>query len=403
MTKKLYYDDPYIKSFSTKCKMKVQDEEGWFVVLEETAFYPTGGGQPYDVGLLNNVGVYRVEERKGEVRHYIKDPLPINEGDRIEGSINWTRRFDHMQQHAGQHLLSAAFEELFQYETVGFHLGETHLTIDLNIDQLTIDQAFKAEQLSNQIILENRQIDTRWVNEQDLSDYPLRKMPTVSEDIRLVVIDNFDYNGCGGTHPSSTGQIRAIKILGWERQRTKIRIQFICGERVLSQFQSKHKLLVSLGSLLHSSEETMVEAVERLQQKEKNLEKSLESEKEKVMEAEVQGLMKNKMNVNGHSLICTVYKGRSMQDLQKITRMIVENNEYVIAFVVCEYEKQLRFVLGRGKNVEVNVKEIGNHLIKHINGKGGGNEAFIQGGGEKVVLGEELLEFGLVLFKQLKN
>lgn len=229
MEQKLYYQDAYLQTFSAKVRKQTQDESGnWFVVLDRTAFYPTGGGQPFDIGTLNDIQVLNVEEIEGEIRHYIDRPIAETE-EKIFGVIDWQRRFDHMQQHAGQHILSATFEELFEFETVSFHLGKEVLTIDLNTDELKEEQAQQVEIRANQIILENQPIDTRWVNSAELSQYKLRKRISVTEDIRLVIIPDFDYNGCGGTHPNSTGQVGSLKILDWERQKRKFEFNLYVG------------------------------------------------------------------------------------------------------------------------------------------------------------------------------
>ena len=187
------------------------------------------GGQPNDIGTLADQHVINVEEIDGEIRHYLEGPF-LDTNKEIAGTIDWERRFDHMQQHTGQHLLSAAFDQLFEYRTIGFHLGAEIVTIDLETEVLTEHQVQRAEGLANQIILENRPIEVKWVTEEELSQYPLRKETKVKDDIRLVIIPDFDYNGCGGTHPKATGEVSSVKVLDWERQKKKVRVQFVCGK-----------------------------------------------------------------------------------------------------------------------------------------------------------------------------
>ncbi len=222
-TEKLFYQDSYMRAFTARVLKAERDEQGHFyVVLDRTAFYPTGGGQPHDTGTLNSVHVYDVEEIGGEVRHYIEDPVDVHH--EIAGEIDWERRFDHMQQHAGQHILSAAFAEMVGYQTVSFHLGQQICSIDLDAVDLTDEEIMQVENKANDIILENRPVETRWVSAEELSQYPLRKEVSVSDNIRLVIIPDFDYNGCGGTHPNSTGQVSALKMLHWEKQKKKVRV-----------------------------------------------------------------------------------------------------------------------------------------------------------------------------------
>ncbi|MFK4998913.1 alanyl-tRNA editing protein [Bacillus sp. N9] len=182
-------------------------------------FYPTGGGQPFDMGTLNGIEVLNVEEVDGEIHHTVSKRLDTT--DEIEGVIDWERRFDHMQQHTGQHILTSAFVELFGLHTVSFHLGKEICTIDLDVEHVSSEQLVAAERLANEVILKNLPIETKWVTGDELEQYSLRKELAVTDDIRLVIIPNFDYNGCGGTHPSSTGQVSAIKILATEKQKQK--------------------------------------------------------------------------------------------------------------------------------------------------------------------------------------
>ena len=384
MKNKLYYEDAYRKNFITKIIKTGQDEVGEYVVIEETAFYPTGGGQPHDTGTLNGVSVENVEETDGEIRHYVTGPL--EKGMDIQGEIDWDRRFDHMQQHSGQHILSAAFDNMFGYKTVSFHLGKEYLTIDLNIEQLPEEDAWKAEEMANQIILENRPIETKWVSEDELSEYTLRKALKVTEDIRLVIIPDYDYNGCGGTHPRSTGEVAAIKILDWEKQKKNTRVRFVCGNRVRTQLSQKHKILTELSPLLNASEENMAAAINRILNGTKALEKELEAAKESLLQyvgAEL--LTKN------DGQVAEIFANRTIQELQKLAKIMVALNEGSRVILVAENDGKLQFVCAKGKNAEGNMKELASAAFPFINGKGGGNETFAQGGGEALVSAEELL------------
>ena len=233
MKELFYYQDSMMKEFTADVVTTGTDENGPYVVLSNTAFYPTGGGQPNDTGWLNGIEVINVEKVDEEIRHYIKEDVAIN--GTVEGKLNWVRRFDHMQQHTGQHILTAAFVELFDYQTVSFHLGSELVAIDLNVAEVTAEQLAAAEKRANDIVLENRPIETTWVTKDELAQYNLRKDVTVDEDIRLVIIPDYDYNGCGGTHPTSTGQVQMIKIMEIEKMKSNIRVHFVCGDRVREQ------------------------------------------------------------------------------------------------------------------------------------------------------------------------
>jgi alanyl-tRNA synthetase len=393
--KKLFYQNSYIQTFTSKIIKQEKDENGlWYIVLEETAFYPTGGGQPFDIGTINNIRVLNVEEIDGEIRHYLETPVKDTQGI-LNGQINWERRFDHMQQHAGQHILSAAFEEILNYKTVSFHLGEEVLTIDLDIEELTENEADIVEKRANQIILENRLIQSKWVSQAELSQYPLRKQPKVMENIRLVIIPEFDYNGCGGTHPSSTGQVGAIKILDWEKQRKKIRVRFICGNRVLQQFRIKHQILTQFTKLLNAPEHGMIQSLERLLENVKSSGKQLEEVRQTLLQFEARELAQAQLEINGQRVISKVVQNRSLKELQQLARIITHLLNEVIVILISENESQLQVVTASGYDQQVSMKELLADILPTINGKGGGNEVMAQGGGDLVVTGNELLEIAL--------
>lgn len=361
-----------------------------YVVLEKTAFYPTGGGQPYDTGTIHGVKVVNVEETNGEIRHFLEN-VDVKLPGEVNGEVDWDRRFDHMQQHAGQHILSAAFENLFGYKTVGFHLGEESLTIDLEVEQLSEHEAMAAEKLSNTIILENRPIETKWVTKEELSQYTLRKELSVTEDIRLVIIPDFDYNGCGGTHPKETGQVRAIKILDWERQKRKTRVQFICGNRVLEQFHQKQAVLLELTRLLNAPEKEMSSAVQRLIESGKEQTKTIEIVKDSLLQYEADQIITETLD-QGKMIIGKIYQNRTIQELQKLARLITGANNNITFICIAENENRIQIVGAKGSHAPSNMQHLISGILPLINGKGGGNESFAQGGGERLLPGKELLK-----------
>jgi alanyl-tRNA synthetase len=398
MENKLYYQEAYIKDFQAKVLKQERDESGkWYVVLNQTAFYPTGGGQPYDTGVIAGSRVIEVEEINGEIRHYLESPIEMTDAF-VAGSINWDRRFDHMQQHSGQHILSAAFDNLFGFRTVGFHLGAETLTIDLETETLTEQEALQAEELANQIILENRPIEPKWVSDEELADFPLRKALKVTENVRLVIIPDYDYNGCGGTHPSSTGEVQAIKILDWERQKKNIRLQFVCGDRVLRQLGQKQKVLLGLTKLLNAPEADMESAVQRIFETGKKLERELEKATDLLLQYEAKSLIAE----NKDDVIGVVFQNRTIQELQKLARLTTAEDAGKLVFFVSRTESRLQLVCARGTGRTENMKKVIAESLAQINGRGGGNDSFAQGGGEAVISEEEMLKF-LLASKQGVN
>ena len=390
MKRKLFYADAYLQRDMTKVVNVAKDElEKWYVTLEETVFFPTGGGQPHDVGKINDVVVFDVEEIDGEIRHYIAEPL-LEVGEAVEMEINWQRRFDFMQQHTGQHLLTASFVELYGIQTTSFHLGKELVTIDLDVKKVTDEQLLEVEKRANQIILENRPIETKWVNKEELATYPLRKKVAVEEDIRLVIIPDFDYNGCGGTHPSSTGQIGTLKILDTEMQKGHVRVHFVCGNRVLNQLHRKQKTLQEVTHLLSASEDGVVNSVKVLLDNGKKHEKTLDEAQQQLLNYEVKEIVGDMKE--GTTSIELVFQQRSIQQLQKLARLIVTEATTTQLIFIAENDGLLQIVLARGTDNQMNMKQLIAQILPIINGKGGGSETFAQGGGATDLTGEQLLE-----------
>lgn len=387
MTNKLYYQDAYIQTFSAKISKQQKDEKNQpYVVLTETAFYPTGGGQPHDTGTLNGVAVTNVETIGEEVRHFLEDSL-LEETEHVEGSIDWKRRFDHMQQHAGQHILSAAFANLFDLQTVSFHLGKDSATIDLDIAEVTEQQLKEAETLANQIILENRLIETKWITEEELVHYDLRKETAVRENIRLVNIPDFDYNACGGTHPNTTGQVGLIKILHTEKQKRIIRVEFVCGGRVLTHLHRKQQVIVDLVSKLSSPEDKLVDAVNNLLETGKVADKQMADLKESLLQYEAKELLM----IENQSVITSIFERRTIQELQKLAKIVVAQSPEKICILLSENEDRIQLVVAKGESVNQSMKELISSVLPFINGKGGGNDTIAQGGGESDLISSEQL------------
>ncbi|MEC2072792.1 alanyl-tRNA editing protein [Alkalihalophilus marmarensis] len=392
MTTKLYYESAYLTHFEASVIKKDTDKQGSYVVLDQTAFYPTGGGQPCDRGLLDDMEITLVEEVEGEIRHYLQSPL-LETGQTVHGQINWSRRFDHMQQHTGQHILSAAFAELFGYQTVGFHLGSEEVTIDLEVPQLTIDEAEQAVLYANKIIQENRAIETRWVSEEEANRYPLRKELSVKGEIRLIIIPDFDYNGCGGTHPKQTLEVQGLSITGWEKQRNNIRISFLCGKRVFKQFARQNQILQQLSHTLNAPSAKLPEKATSLIVKQKEADKELEQIKSELLKYEAAELLDNCEVVSNQSRLFKRFEDRSIKELQQLAKDVVEENDQAVVFFVSETAEKTQLVMAVGDAVEsVQANMMMKKVMPYIDGRGGGNQHFAQGGGNKGADVESLFE-----------
>lgn len=389
LEQKLYYTDAYKKDFTTKVIKQDYDKDGnLYVVLNETAFYPTGGGQPHDTGTLNGIAVFGVEEVDEEIRHFISEQLHTEE---VEGKINWERRFDHMQQHTAQHILSASFWDHFNIPTIGFHLGKETVTIDLETESLHAETVEKAVQIANKIVFENHPILIKWMNLEEAKTLPLRKEPTLTENIRVVMIENFDYNGCGGTHPRHTGEVGPIQVLNWERNKGGIRLTFIAGWRTLKLMGQQQQIMKDVSKQLNSSETDIPAKVAQLLTSQKENEKAIQTMTEQLLFAEANELLQQPTEIHAGTLISKVFITRSMQEIAKLSAIITEQQEHTITYFVIENEDKLQCILACGKTVTLDMNALLKDALPAIEGKGGGNKKSARGGGKAIMSGDEFL------------
>lgn len=389
LEQKLYYTDAYKQDFATKVIKQDYDKEGnLYVVLNETAFYPTGGGQPYDTGTLNGTPVTNVEEVDGEIRHFIVEQLHT---EKVEGKINCERRFDHMQQHAAQHILSAAFWDHFNIPTIGFHLGKETVTIDLETANLPTETVEKAVQIANNIVFENHPIHIEWMNLEEAKTLPLRKEPTMTENIRVVIIENYDYNGCGGTHPKHTGEVGPIQVLGWERNKGGIRLTFIAGWRTLKLMGQQQQIMKDVSKQLNSGETDIPAKVGQLLASQKENEKTIQTMNEKLLFAEANELLQQSEEIHAGTLISQAFTNRSMQEVAKLAAIITEQQEHAITYFVIGNEEKLQCILTCGKAVTLDMNALLKDALPSIEGKGGGNKKSARGGGKAIMSGDEFL------------
>ena len=268
MTERLYYHDCYLREF--KAKVVDSSDGGRRVYLDRTAFYPTSGGQPFDLGTLAGVAVREVIDEDDRIGHLLEAPLGA--ATEAEGVIDWSRRYDHMQQHTGQHLLSAVLEELFQIRTVSFHLGSEVSTIDVEAPALTAGQLERVEDRCAQIIAEARPVQITF--EDAASDLELRKASTRTGTLRIVSIDNLDRSACGGTHVRTAAEIGSILTGKLEKIRGITRVEFVCGKRALRRAQADNRLVASIGRALSVPPEQTPQLLAALIEKNKSLEKT---------------------------------------------------------------------------------------------------------------------------------
>lgn len=372
MTKKLYYDSAYIQEWSTVITSAMEREDGIYVKLAETAFYPHGGGQPCDTGTIGGIAVLDVVLEDQEVLHKVAQ-LPGQ--TEVECVIDWTRRFDHMQQHSGQHLLSAVFRELYQALTLSFHLGSVYATIDLEMQELSAMQLAEAEQEVNRQIYLNRAITSYFVTAEEMARLPLVKLPKVTEDIRIVEIEGVEHNACGGTHVSSTGAIGMIKLLRSEKQKGNIRITFKCGNRALDEFNDSLQILSKLSVKFNTGKDEIIDRIEKWEQEQKQLQTELAAMKE-LNDSYLARELLSSVEA-GCQVITHISDNRPLKDLQSLAAKLTAQTELPVLLLSAAENKA---VLAHSGSADFSCGAFFKAHLGEYHGKGGGSDKLAQAG-----------------------
>jgi alanyl-tRNA synthetase len=380
-TIRLFDRDPYMMTFQANVLEQMKKNDNWLVVLDQTAFYPESGGQPYDLGTIDQQQVHAVHEDRSIIYHYMKQPV---NSERVLGQVRFDRRLDHMQQHCGQHLLSAALQRLMQVETLAFHLGRQQCTIDVKAEQLTLDDLQSVEDLVNGIIQENRHIDTRFFSREEVERKYIVKVPQDEELIRMVHITDFDLSACCGTHPRFTGEVGLLKILGVEKHRGGSRISFVCGKRAMHTFQQYHIYVQELMKKFKTNENQLVAKVERHLAEYEQLKRWGRNQYQDKLRYEAHQLEKDSSDCS-HQIPYDVYflrtEDRSVQELKDLAKTVIELKPGLVLFVRKEEHDQVQWVLASSSSLTPSVTEIIDTLKLQYGGKGGGSAVFGQWSG----------------------
>ena len=389
MTERLYYDDPYLTHFSARVVDSFEWEGQPAVVLDRTAFYPTGGGQPTDTGALwaggsadarAAVAVIEVVERPedGEIIHVLARPLDAPE---VEGEIDWERRFDLMQQHTGQHILSAVALEALQANTVGFHLSDDYATIDLDRAPLTDEDLANLEDLANAAVFEDRQAVARFVPDEEVPSLPLRKALVHEGPVRVVEIPELDCSACGGTHVRRTGEVGLIKITRSERRGDETRVEFLCGRRALKDYRAKNALLMDLAREYTVGHWELAEMVHRLASDLKESRRELRQVRDALLDSEAAVLWHESTAAGSARIIHAHLPGRTPDDLKHLAQRLVEHPQTAVLLASGEAGQKGFFTFARSADLEAHMGTLVREACQVIGGGGGGRPEFAQGGG----------------------
>jgi len=379
MSERLYYHDSYRTLFDAQVVEYVRNNDSLAVVLDGSYFYPTSGGQPCDKGTLNGVQVVDVSIRAkdGAVLHLLADEIW---DDRVQGKIDWLCRFDHMQQHTGQHILSAIFLKVARAETIGFHLGRELSTIDLNSKSLSAPQIEKVEELANQVIFSNRQVRSAILTPEQIAKLPLRKAPQVNGPVRIVEIERLEITTCGGTHVSHTGEIGIIKITRLENRPRGLRVEFRCGRRALVDYRFKNNMITKIANNLTTGLGEVDQAVNRLRQEVKSLRGQLRQADAHLLEFEARTLLHSAEEHNKLRVVSAVFTGRERRDINWIAKTLT-GQPGVVALLGLAGEKS-HILFARSPDVNRDMRTALKTALRVLGSTAGGGRAELaQGGG----------------------
>jgi alanyl-tRNA synthetase len=394
MTKHNYYTDSYTTSFEA-ILVEVTEREGRpALLLDQTYFYPTSGGQANDLGTINGWAVCDVVAgENGQIYHLLEampDPAPLL--GPVQGEIEWIRRYDHMQQHSGQHLLSQLFYRLFGMETVSVHFGETESTLDLDAATITPGQLSEAERAANDLVYAALRITAYFVQESDIAGVPLRRPPKVSGEIRIVEIQGYDYSACGGTHVHTTAEIGPIKLLRQERRRGQTRITFLCGKRAVADYARKHDLLAQAAALYSSDYAQVPELLARAQEQVKTLQRQVDELTLRLLSFEVDAVAATATEIAGHQVIAQSWGDRSVDAVKTLANLLQER-PHTIALLATTAGGKATVIFARSGDVDTHMGNLLRDALKAFGGGGGGRPEFAQGGGVAVEQVPALLEY----------
>ncbi len=375
-TERLYYTDSYLKEFAASILRIEDDPRGVRIYLDRTAFYPESGGQPSDHGELAGVHLLDVIDEGEEVAHILAHRLA---GEAVQGNIDWARRFDHMQQHTGQHILSAAFERAAGYKTVSFHLGAESSTIDLDSDRVGAQQIEAAEELANSVVFENRPVTVSFHSAADVQKLDLRKPTEREGEIRLVEVEGFDLSACGGTHVSRTGGVGIINVRKVERAKGQTRLEFVCGGRALRRARQDFSILSEAARGFSTGLENVPEMIEKQAQEMCNAGKSQQKLAEELAGLEAAQLWQQSTEKNGSRVVRRLYESAEGKRAKLTAHAISKHPGGVALIGVKGIPTALFFAQTPGG--KANLSDVLKQTVAKFGGKGGGSRDFAQGGG----------------------
>ena len=390
MTDRLYYHDSFLYDFDAEVR-DIIDAPRPALILDRTAFYPTSGGQVHDTGWITSDAnaKFRVTEvadmEDGRVVHYFEaerdfDKAALQPGTRVRGQVDATRRRDHMQQHSGQHVLSAAFLRLHNMPTVSFHMADDYCSIDLDTPTLTKEQIESAERLANEIILENRGVDIRFVTREEAGKLGLRKLPpTERDELRIVDIRDFDLSACGGTHVAQTGQIASILLRKTEKVRQGWRVEFVAGQRAVAIARRDFTTLTETAALFSAHIYDVPQQARKSLDEVRSLRKQREQSQEELAAAQAAALLAETPEINGRKLVVRTLAERELNFVKLLAQKLTRLSPHAVALLATT-SPQPSLVFAQSAGQPFDMGALLKETMTKLGGRGGGSKDLAQGG-----------------------
>ena len=384
MTSRLYYQDSFLYDFDAEVRDVIENPRP-ALVLDRTAFYPTSGGQVFDTGSITS-GATKLHVNEvadiddGKIVHYVESVKDFKPGTRVRGEIDASRRRDHMQQHSGQHVLSAAFIRLYNLPTVSFHMADDYCSIDLETPTLTKEQIESAERLANEIILENREVSIRFVTRDEAGKLGLRKLPpTERDELRLIDIHDFDLTACGGTHVSRTGQIASILLRKTEKVRQGWRVEFVAGQRAVATARHDFTTLSETAGLFSAHIYDVPQQARKTLDEIRSLRKQREQSQKEVAEFQAAALLAETPECGGHRIVVRTFSDRDLNYIKLLAQKLTRQSPNAVAFLATT-SPQPSLVFAQSAGQPFDMGALLKETTTNLGGRGGGNKDMAQGG-----------------------
>lgn len=399
--RKLYYENQYIKDFTAEIEEIKEIDGKYHVVLNETAFFPGGGGQHNDLGFIEKIPVIDVYEEKGVVYHVVETkPIKIH---RVKCSIDWKRRLDGMQHHLGQHVLSGCFYELFNANTVSVHVGKEIATVDIK-GILTEEMIREAEIKANEAIANNLKVEMLTPTKSELKKIKVRRdLPNTDEEIRIVKIEDLDINACCGVHPASTLDLGIIKIKKFEKHKGNTRIEYLVGNRAYNDYKKTDEFSSKVCKYLNCGKDDVMNTITNLGKEIKELMEKNKSLNIELANYQVAEMIKTAEKVKDISVINKIYANGDIKTLNKLAEKLTEKDNVIALFAIVDGEKA-NLLFKSSKNIkDISMSDILKDAISLIDGRGGGSINQAQGGGKNNNNLDGALDYAFMKIKNSLN